>query len=146
MASFLEGSLAQEIYDGLKDDLYSIVLHTVSRTRDSFGEFTTAETDVSGTGFVDDYTEDYKAQAQIPSGDMRGYILQRSMVGTRPKKDDRFTARGEKFIVIEVGQDPAQALWDLQLRPFDSATAAPSAGSGASQEFVFSSDFSQDFD
>jgi hypothetical protein len=139
VVSFLEGSLAEEIYQGFKEELYAVTLHTITRTRDSFGEFTTSETDVSGIGFIDDYKEDYKARAQIPSGDMKGMILQKSMTGTRPKKDDRFTARGEKFTIIEVMQDPAQATWEMQLRPF--GNEGPSG-----QSFVFSADFSQDFD
>lgn len=120
MASFLEGSLAQTLYDAMKDTVaYDILFVPVTETDDGTGGYTKVDgATVTAKGFIEDYKEFHRVQAKIPVGDRKVWLFQRGpMVGSRPAINDKVTVRGETFLVVAVAQEPAQALWELQARP-----------------------------
>jgi hypothetical protein len=123
MTSFLEGSLAKTLHSAMKDSVaYDVDLIQVTEVADGSGGYTTTEATVEGKGFEAEYSDFHRANGQIPVGDRRVYIFQQSMLNAagvtiKPVKHDKVSYRGITSTIINVGKDPANALWDLQTRP-----------------------------
>jgi hypothetical protein len=120
--SFLEGSFAKTLNSAFASVSYEVNLIRVTAVEDGSGGFTTTEATVEGNGFEAEYTDFHRASGKIPVGDRRVYIFQQSMLDSAaatidPAKHDKVSYRGITSTIINVGKDPANALWDLQTRP-----------------------------
>lgn len=117
MASLLQGSLANIINDAVDFLMYDVTYHVVAETSDGTGGFTETETDSTARGFIDEKSEFFRERGNVPSGDIFIGILQPSIPLITAAKGDSVTARGVKYEVIRVKEDPAKAMWNLQCRP-----------------------------
>jgi hypothetical protein len=101
---------------------YDVTLVQVTPVADGSGGFTETTANVEGKGFEGFYSDFHRANGQIPVGDRRVYIFQQSMLDSAgatvdPEKHDQVTYRGITATIQKVDKDPANALWDLQVRP-----------------------------
>lgn len=117
MTSFLEGPLAQQLFAGMNNRVYDVTLVQVDDAGNT--------TDIKGRGFVDNYSDFARFGGMADKGDAKVVILQKSLPPfTLPKRRDRVKARRandpveREYTVVEVDQDPAQATWELQARPW----------------------------
>lgn len=114
----LDGQIADLVYAGFKGKLLSGTLSkdAPGGTLDSLGDPTTeTTTGYACQGFVDGYSDMYRAQAGIPQEDSKVSIFAKSLpAGVRPGKDDRVTIGGDIWQIRNVKTDPATALWECQ--------------------------------
>lgn len=126
MASILDGSLAQSIYDGFKGKLltgtYSKRTVPDSGGLDALGDpQDVASTSYTFEGFIDLYSAITRAQAGIPDTDLKLCIFAKSLT-VEPERDGIAEITGPagsiyvgKFYQVrEKRIDPAGALWELQ--------------------------------
>lgn len=123
MTSVLEGLISKALFKGMDGPLaYDVDLIQVTAIPDGSGGYTTTEVTVDGRGFEGAYTDFHRAEGKIPVGDRQIFIFQQSMLDSsdnpvEPAKHDKVSYRGIESTIINVGKDPANALWDLQTRP-----------------------------
>lgn len=120
----LDGQLAQAVYDGFKGRLLKGTLRREvigdSSGLDELGDAVAPEPVSWGAqGFTDEYSDFFKAQAGIPTTDLKVCIFAKSLpAGVRPQKDDKvsLTQAGVTtwYQVRKVMTDPATALWTCQ--------------------------------
>ncbi len=115
MASILETQLKNLVHKGFKGRLLVGTLRRVtpSSTLDSNGDPTSKTlTDHSFEGFVDTYSEFYRAVAGVPDTKVKVVIISGSLTVV-PKKDDYVKLRDTWYQVLGVTTDPALATWEL---------------------------------
>lgn len=120
----LDGQLAQAIYDGFKGKLLKGSLRREvigdSSGLDELGDPVAAQPTTWGIqGFTDEYSDFFKAQAGIPTSDLKVCIFGKSLpAGVRPQKDDKvsFVQAGVStwYQLRKATTDPATALWTCQ--------------------------------
>lgn len=115
MASFLEGQLRNAIAKGFKNKLLVGTLTRMVRNGvDPYGDPISTPQTFRVEGFVDDYSDFYKAQAGIAHTDVK-VILIAGNSATQPQKEDNISFAGyPTYQVREVKTDPAKATWELQ--------------------------------
>lgn len=115
MASFLEGQLRNAIANGFKGKLLVGTLTRMVRGGvDEYGDPISTPNEFRVEGFVDQYSDAYKAQAGIPAQDVK-IILIAGNSATQPQKEDNISFAGyPTYQVREVKTDPAKATWELQ--------------------------------
>jgi|GEM_PF-3368827 len=79
-----------------------------------------AENSSAAKGMVEEYKAYERAQANIPSTDVKLIILQKDVTVT-PTLDSVITIRSQTYSVQAIDQDPAQASWTIQGRPVKNA-------------------------
>ncbi|RVC47583.1 hypothetical protein EN781_00150 [Mesorhizobium sp. M4A.F.Ca.ET.090.04.2.1] len=117
MASQLEAQLAKTIAKAFKGKLLKGTLRreVPGTGNDSFGDPNSGSVATYPfEGIREDYTATFRAQAGIPSTDVRVLIIAGS-IGTAPKQDDQVLIRSawHKVRAIE-SIDPANATYALQ--------------------------------
>lgn len=120
MADLLTGALAKAVYAGFKGRLLKGQIrqktYAMSGGLDQYGDPLAAD-DVTLTacqGFVENYSDHYRANAGIPAEDVKVNIFAQSIPGITPRKDDHATFGGIWYCFRNVETDPATALWSCQ--------------------------------
>lgn len=116
MVSFLEGQLKNAIATGFKSRLLiGTLTRETSSTVNSYGDpVPGAPATYTVEGFIDEYSDIYRAQAGIPEGDSK-VILILGNCETEPKKDDQITfTNWPSMKVRKVKIDPARATAECQ--------------------------------
>lgn len=126
MTGILDGSLAQSIYDGFKDQLLTAIYYerlvADSGGTDELGDPTAvADLPHDCQGFIDEYSATVRAQAGIPETDLKVCLFGKSLDVT-PARGGMVQITGPAgsiyldrwFQVREKRIDPAGALWELQ--------------------------------
>lgn len=120
---FLDGSLAQSIYDGFKGRLLTGTIRQSaapdSGVLDDRGDpIDTVETDTALEGFTENYDDAFMARAGIPGTDLMVNIFAKSCPSITPGKDDRVAmvqAGVTTWYQLRRAKiDPAGALWVCQ--------------------------------
>lgn len=117
MTSPLSGSLATQIYKGMKalflDATYTVdVPGTITDPADPPAP---TPTDYACKAIVEKYSDYFSKQGLVQDGDRRVIILADSL-SVRPVANARVTIQGITFTVISVDTDPATAAWEIQGR------------------------------
>lgn len=119
MSILTDGSIARILRESVEaadvaDDI--VVTHRERVVNEDSGAVT-SDTLVPYTcrGLVVDYTAFERAQSSIEANDRRVLIEQGSLA-IKPDFSDTITANGETFRVVRVVGDPANAMWDVQVR------------------------------
>lgn len=119
MASPLEGSIASQIYKGLKSLFYSATLLRdvvpSSPSYDAADPPAAVETSYSCLAMVESYADYLRASGMVSAKDRKILVLANSLSVT-PTENDRMTIRGVTFRIMQVDVDPALACWVLQGR------------------------------
>lgn len=116
MASFLEGQLRNAIAKGFKGKLrVGTLTRMIPGGLDEYGDIIPATPqNFRVEGFVDTYSDFYRAQAGIPQNDVK-IVLIAGNSATEPKKEDEISFAGyPTYQVREIKTDPAFATWELQ--------------------------------
>lgn len=120
---FLDGPLAESIYQGFKGKLLSGVIRqrapAQSTALDEYGDpLDLIPTETTIEGFTEDYDDAFRAKAGIPLTDLKVNFFGKSAPGITPGKDDivRFTQAGVDtwYQLRRAKVDPAGALWVCQ--------------------------------
>jgi hypothetical protein len=117
MVSPLSGSLAAQIYKGMKalflDATYTVdVAGTITDPADPPAPTTT---NYACKAIVETYSDYFSKQGLVQDGDRKVLILANSLA-VRPVANARITVSGIQFTVIKVDTDPATAVWEIQGR------------------------------
>lgn len=115
MASFLEGQLRNAIAKGFRGKLrVGTLTRMIPGSVDEYGDPVSTPTEFRVEGFVDTYSDFYRAQAGIPQNDVK-IVLIAGNSATEPKKEDEISFAGyPTYQVREIKTDPAFATWELQ--------------------------------
>lgn len=114
MSSFLDGQMAKAIAAGFNGKLLSGTLRKiVTSGLDGHGDPITTTTDYPTQGTIDSYSALIKAQAGIPSTDVK-ILLIAGLTGAEPLIADRVQLRGQWFQIRNVSPDPALATYECQ--------------------------------
>lgn len=117
MPGLLEGQIANAIYNGFKNKLLKGTLRRVmAATVNEAGDPLPASSQAwPMQGFVDLYSERYRAEFGVPDTDAVVNVFAKSLpTGVQPQKDDQVKFRGQWYQLRTVVADPAQALWTCQ--------------------------------
>lgn len=110
------GAIARVVKSALNTSIfYDVQLHKRASGYDSNGVPNGSSTTTNLRGFVGEYSAYRRSAAQIPDTDSEILIAQHG-AGASPATGDEITARGVRFKVVKVDQDPAQATWSVQAR------------------------------
>ena len=116
----LDGAIAKAIFDGFKGKLLKGTLRrrtaVVAVGLDERGDaISTTTTDYACEGFVDEYSEFFRATAGVPDNESKVAIFAKSLPsGVRPLKDDLVLFGGQWWQLKTVNVDPATALWECR--------------------------------
>lgn len=117
MTSPLEATLAAQVYKGMKALFLDATL-----TRDVPGVITDpadppapTPTPYACKAIVETYSNYFRANGLVDIKDRKVLILANS-VSIQPTANDRVTISGITFTVMEVGTDPATAVWECKGR------------------------------
>ena len=116
----LDGQIASAIYAGFKNKLLKGTLRRrtaiVTMGLDELGDAVRTEsTDYACQGFVDEYSEFFRATAGIPDTDLKVCVFAKSLPsGVRPLKDDLVKFGSVWYQLKIVNTDPATALWECR--------------------------------
>lgn len=122
MSSPLQGPLAEEIADAVSDIFYDV---TLTRESDNYDPSTMSasgtEQGFTGKGMVDEFSKRLVEDGVVQRNDRKVLLAQTTFTDSngdpvKPIPGDTIQARGETYEVIDVSQDPAQALWEVQGR------------------------------
>ena len=117
MVSPLSGSLAAQIYSGMKnlflDATYTVDVPGVAT--DPADPPAPTATDYSCKAIVEKYSDYFTKNGLVQDGDRRVLILANSLA-VRPVANSRITISGIQFTTISVDTDPATAVWTIQGR------------------------------
>ena len=117
MVSPLSGSLAAQIYSGMKN-LFLDATYTVDvpgTIVDPADPPAPTATNYSCKAIVEKYSDYYSKNGLVGDGDRKVLILANSL-SVRPVPNSRVTVGTTIFTVINVDTDPATAVWTLQGR------------------------------
>lgn len=117
MPGLLEGQIANAIYKGFKNKLLKGTLRRdVPSSLDARGDpVSTSPLTWGMQGFVDLYSESFRAQFGVPDTDAIVNIFAKSLPsGVQPTKDDKVLFRSQWYQLRTVSVDPALALWMCQ--------------------------------
>src|SRR5512143_1259618 len=119
--------MSQNILDDLpvliSDALDDLVMRPVLLTRKVAGTYDpktghTTDEDVvqyEGLGLVTDYSDYSRAMGAVEVGDRKLLILQHNF-GAEPELGDTIETENVVYNVIRADQDPAHAVWQVQVR------------------------------
>jgi hypothetical protein len=117
MTSPLESALATQIYKGMKNLFLDATL-----TRDVAGTITDpadppapTATPYACKAIVETYSDYFRQNGMVDAKDRKVLILADSLT-VQPVPNDRVTISGITFTVMEVGTDPATAVWECKGR------------------------------
>ena len=123
MAKPLAGGIAKAVYKGLKA---AKMLAPVTLLKESAGTRTPGNiaggtnptaTSYGAQGFVDDYATSEIDGTLVVNGDRRVYVFGASLAaGITPTPNDKVTIGGVSYRVVNVGSDPANAVFICQAR------------------------------
>jgi len=113
-------NLPETIYNGVNSLGGTAWDMTLSKrgaaTKDAYGATSrAADTDYSGRGFVEDYSDAARAQGGIPISDRKAILLAFSF-SVDPAAGDTLTAESVDYTIVSVARDPAEATWVCQVR------------------------------
>ena len=117
MAGLLTGKIAKAIFNGFKGKLLSGELRreTPVPILDEFGDPTDETVAYFAIeGFTDEFSDFYRAQANIPDTDLIVAIFAQSSPGLVPNKDDIVTFKGKWYQLRAQKVDPADALFECR--------------------------------
>lgn len=117
MAGLLTGKIAAAIFKGFKGKLLTGELRheTPNDVLDEYGDPTLPAINYTPIeGFVDEFSDMYRAKAGIPDTDLKVNIFAQSAPGLTPTKDDKVLMNGVWYQLRKVKTDPATALWTCQ--------------------------------
>lgn len=119
--ALLTGDIAKKIFAGFKGKLLKGELRreTPSTALDEYGDSVKEPSYFTVEGFVDEYSEFYRASAGIPDTDLKINIFAQSAPTLTPNKDDKVQFLGQWYQLRRVGTDPATALWVCQAFKID---------------------------
>lgn len=115
MTSPLAGSLAAQIYKGMKD-LFLDATYTVDVPAvivDPADPAAPTPTDYGCKAMVEKYSDYFTKQGLVQDGDRKVLILANSLA-IKPVANSRVTIQGITFTILKVDTDPATAVWELQ--------------------------------
>ncbi|WP_084398280.1 head-tail adaptor protein [Henriciella aquimarina] len=116
MSGLLGGDLQEVFGSVFAPLLLDATITKVTLTDDGYGGFTETEQTAAAKGMVEAYSAYTRAQANIPSTDVKLIILQKD-VAISPDLDSKITIRGQDYSIQAIEEDPAQAAWTIQGRP-----------------------------
>ena len=112
----LDGDIAKQIFAGFKGLLLKgKIRQEVVSGVDANGDPVTSVVETSIEGFLDEYSEFYKASAGIPDTDFKANFFAQSAASVTPTRDDKIFLGGKWCQVRKVNTDPATALWTCQV-------------------------------
>lgn len=111
--------LAKAVSDAFKGLLLSGVIRQIaypsSGALDSFGDPVDGlAVETACEGFVEGYSDYYRATAGIPDNDVKVNLFAQSMPGITPGKDDTVMLGATWYQIRKVQTDPATAMWTCQ--------------------------------
>lgn len=110
----LDGQIAAAIAKGFSGKLLRGTLRKLTTTsQNSYGDPIQSHTDYRTQGFVDNYSDIYRAQAGIPNTDVRITLIA-GLTGAAPSKDDEISMQGAYYRIRAVSADPALAHYECQ--------------------------------
>jgi hypothetical protein len=117
MTSPLSGSLARTIGSAMRSlFLDATLLRDVPAVAtEAFDPPAPTEAIYTCKAIVEGYAERFRLDGTVSAGDRKVLILATSLSVT-PAAGDRVMIRGITFTIIEVGTDPAQAVWECKGR------------------------------
>lgn len=116
----LDGQIASAIYNGFKGKLLrgtlrKFVVDEAVGLNTKGDPIAVNPVDYTCEGFVDEYSEFFRAQTGIPDTDCKVCIFAKSLsAGVRPLKDDLAQFQSMWYQLKSVSTDPAQALWECR--------------------------------
>lgn len=114
-----DGSVAGWVREGLEaaNVLYDVTLVRKVRVMNEDTGAVSSETTEEhvGRGLVVDYTTFERQQTSIEANDRRILIVQASL-DTVPLDSDMVSAKGVTYGIVRKSGDPADAMWDIQVR------------------------------
>jgi len=115
MTSPLAGSLAKTIGNAMASRFLDAVLtrDVPNVGADPADPVPPTPTQYPCKAIVEAYSQYLRANGLVGANDRKVLILANSL-GLRPKAGDRVTIKGITFRVIEVGTDPAEAVWECK--------------------------------
>ena len=120
MPDIFKKDIAGKINDKLGPLVFDYTLHVVTegtRGANLTGGTNPTETDHTVKGFVDDYRDREIDGTIIQRGDRKITLLGGSLPsGVVPKVQDKVTAEGIKWTIVNVMRDPAGATYECQSR------------------------------
>lgn len=115
----LEDDDIQDMFGSVLGDIYGpavLVTKTRSTTRDpQTGAFLETETSTNVRAQRDVCTAQQMAHPGYSDKDVRIMVLQ-SGISVRPNTDSEIIQRSERFLVMDVDEDPFRVYWDLRAR------------------------------
>lgn len=128
MAGLLTGQIAKAIFKGFKGKLLSGELRrdVPDASLDEFGDAVSSTLQYFDIeGFTDDFSDFYRASANIPETDLKVSIFAESSPGLVPAKDDKVIFEGTWYQLRTQDVDPAGALYECRafeiLPPIDAS-------------------------
>jgi len=110
----LDGQIAAAIAKGFNGKLLKGTLRKLTTTgQDSYGDPIQTHADFLTQGFVDNYSDIYRAQAGIPNTDVRITLIA-GLTRAAPAKDDEIMMQGSYYRIRAVSADPALAHYECQ--------------------------------
>lgn len=114
--SFLD-SLPQEISDALGGDFREGVVLVPARARSGTGQVTTSHTAGPAVRALRvQYDRTYATQNGIPDTDSRMLVLRHGLA-VQIGMDHQVRYEGRDWKIVNISTDPADAVWELQVRP-----------------------------
>lgn len=114
----LDGQIANAIFNGfkgklLKGTLRKFVVDQTVGLNTKGDPIAVDPVDYTCEGFVDEYSEFFRAQTGIPDTDCKVCIFAKSLPsGVRPLKDDLAQFQSVWYVLRSGATDPATALWE----------------------------------
>lgn len=110
----LDGQIATAIAKGFNGKLLKGTLRKLTTTgQDAYGDPIQIHADFPAQGFVDNYSDIYRAQAGIPNTDVRITLIA-GLTRSSPTKDDEILMQGSYYRIRAVTADPALAHYECQ--------------------------------
>jgi hypothetical protein len=114
----LDGGLQTIVGNVFGRLLLDATLHSMTLTPDGEGGVTKVPANHAVKAMVSDFSDEYRAQYDIPETDVRILILQ-SGVAVEPNSDMEITVTGYGTFSVKppIRQDPAKASWEFRGSP-----------------------------
>lgn len=117
MTSLLSGSLAKTIANAAKTIFLDATLQhdTPNAGADAFDPAAPTPATYSCKAIVESYSTYFRAQGLVEQNDRKILILAATLAIT-PATGDKISVSGGTYTIVNVGTDPATAVWECQGR------------------------------
>lgn len=127
--------IAAIVAETFTGNLHPVTLYKITSTTGDYGEPIQTAVAHSGDGVRGYWSSETAVQRGYPVDAARLTILQNGIPA--PEKGDRVEILGERFIVLDINQDPVNATWDVAAA-LDRGDPPTASGTPTDAEFVIS--------